>query len=140
MLGQLPYHRRSIRTRRDLCDQLLDLPLGPVGGPLQEIVPVLRRQVRGHLRDGGQVQTPIGQHRQEHRVLSRRTCRGDAQVGLGLREMEDLRAVGEHRGRSLAGVEPALVDLADVGDEVGLDAPGLPQKLDEAAQQLVVRD
>jgi hypothetical protein len=27
-----------------------------------------------------------------------------------------------------------------VGDEVGLDAPGLPQKLDEATEQLVVRD
>ena len=50
----------------------------------------------------------------------------DPEVGLGLGEMEHLRAVGEHRGRSLAGVESPLVDLADVSDEFGLDAAGLP--------------
>ena len=54
--------------------------------------------------------------------------------------MEDLRAVGEHGGRGRAGVETALVDLADVGDDVGLDAAGLPENLDETAQQLVVRN
>ena len=139
-VGQLPHHRRSIRTRRHLGDQLLDLSLGPVGRPLQEIVPVLRRQVRCQLRDAGQVKPPVGQHGQEHRVLSRRPCRRDAQVGFGLREVKDLRAPGEHRGRGLAGVEPARVHLADVGNEVGLAAAGASQELGQAAEQLVVRD
>ena len=125
-VGQLPHHRRSLRTRRHLCDQLLDLSLGRVGRPLQEIVPILRREVRRQLRDPGQMKAPVGQHRQQHRVLPRRARRRDAQVGLGLREVKDLRAPGEHRGRGLAGVEPARVHLADVGHEVGLGAPALP--------------
>ena len=46
----------------------------------------------------------------------------DAPVGLGLGEVERLHAVDEHRGEGASGVELSLVDLADVGDEVGLGA------------------
>jgi hypothetical protein len=38
----------------------------------------------------------------------------------------------------LAGVEPARVDLADVGDEVGLLATGLAEEIGQATKQLVV--
>ena len=64
----------------------------------------------------------------------------DAQVRLELGEVEHLRAVGEHRGRGLAGVEPARVHFPDVGDEIGLDAPRLAQQLGQSTEQLVVRD
>ena len=63
---------------------------------------------------------------------------GDAQVRLELGEVERLRAVGEHRGRGLAGVEPAGIHLTDVSDEVGLDAARVPQELGQATEQLVV--
>jgi hypothetical protein len=69
--------------------------------------------------------------------MSRRARRRDAQVALRLREMKDLRTVREHGGRSLADVEPALVHLGDVGDEVGLDPPSVPHELGQAAQELV---
>ena len=71
-------------------------------------------------------------------MLSRGAGGGDAQVGLGLGEVEDLGAVREHRGRGLAGVEPARVDLADVSDEVGLVATGLAEQIRQATEQLVV--
>ena len=73
-------------------------------------------------------------------MLPRRSGRGDAQIGLRLRKVEDLRAVREHRRRGRARVQAARVDLTEVGDEVGLDTPGLPQDLGETAQQLVVGD
>jgi hypothetical protein len=73
-------------------------------------------------------------------MLPRGASGGDAEVGLGVREMEALRAVREHRGRGLTGVEPARVDLADVGDEVGLGVAGVAQQIGESAEQLVVGD
>ena len=62
----------------------------------------------------------------------------DAHIGLGLREVQPLSTVGEHRRGGFTGVEPASLDLADVGDEVGLDAARVRDELVEAAQQLVV--
>jgi len=93
---ELPYHRRGIRPGEELRDQLLDLPLGLARGRLQKLLPILPGQVRGQLGDAGQVQAPVGQHLQEHRMLPRGAGGGDAQVGLGLREMEHLRAVRKH--------------------------------------------
>jgi hypothetical protein len=52
--------------------------------------------------------------------------------------MQALGAVGEHRREGLAGEEPSLVDLADVSDEISLDATRPADELGEATQQLVV--
>ncbi len=46
----------------------------------------------------------------------------------------------EHGGRGLAGVEPAHVDLPDVGDEIGLGVAGVAEERDETAEELVVGD
>ena len=139
-IGQPPHHARGIRSGCQLRDELLDLALGLVSGPPQQRLPVRGSQVWRQLHDGGQVKTAVGQHRQEDGVLPRGARHRNAQVGLSLREVEDLRALGEHRGRGRAGVEATPVDLADVSDEVGFGAPGLPQQSGETAQQLVVGD
>ena len=60
------------------------------------------------------------------------------QIGLGLREVQDLGAIRIHGGAGLAGVEPALVDLGDVGDEVDFRAAGLSQDLGETLEQIIV--
>ena len=73
-------------------------------------------------------------------MLSRRTGGRNAEIGLGLREVQGVRAVREHRRKRLAGIEPSLVHLGDVGDNVGLDAPRLSHKLGEAVEQRVVRN
>ncbi len=137
-LGQLPDESRRIGTGRQLGRELLDLALRAVGGPLEDGVPVVGGEVRGELGDGGEVEPPVGEHGEEDRVLARRPGGGDAQVGLGLGEVEPLGAVGEHGRRGLAGVEPACVDLADVGDEVGFVASRLAQDVGEAEEELAV--
>ena len=136
---QLAHPRRHVRTGPQLGHDLLDLALGLVGGALQEGLSVPGRQVRGQQRDAAQVNPPVAEHLEEHRVLATRPRHVDPQRGLGLREMQHLDAVGVHGGRGLPGVEPARVHLGDEGDEVGLDAAGLLQHLGQAAQQIVVR-
>ena len=71
-------------------------------------------------------------------MLSRGAGGGDAEVRLGIGEVEDLGAVREHRGRGFAGEEPAPVDLADVGDEVGLVAAGPTEEIRQATEEIVV--
>jgi hypothetical protein len=88
-------------------------------GSTQQRVGVLLGEVRDQLGDAGQVEATFGQHGQEDGILPGRSGRRDPQIRLGLGEMEDLRAIGEHRRGGFAGVEPAFVDLADVGHEVG---------------------
>jgi hypothetical protein len=68
------------------------------------------------------MQAAIREHRQQPRVLASGAGDRDAQVRLGLGEVEPLGAVDEHRRAGLADVELAPVDLAEVSDEVGLDA------------------
>src|SRR5258706_466404 len=55
-------------------------------------------------------------------MLPRRTGRRNAEIGLRLGEVQDVHAVGEHRRKGLAGKEPSLLHLGDVGDDVRLEA------------------
>ncbi len=71
-------------------------------------------------------------------MLSRGAGGGDAEIGLGLGEVEDVGAPREHRGRGFAGVQPSSVDLADVSDEVGLVATGLTEQIRQATEEIVV--
>jgi hypothetical protein len=109
-----------------------------VGCPLEEHVPVLRAEVGSEHRDRGEVEAAVRQHGQDDRVLPGSARSRDAQVGLGPREVETLRAVLEHGGRGLANVEPADVDLANVGDELGLGVPRVVEERGEPAEELVV--
>jgi hypothetical protein len=52
--------------------------------------------------------------------------------------MENVGAVGKHRRRCLASVEAALVDLADVGHELGLDPARVARELGQAMEELIV--
>ena len=93
-----------------------------MGGSGQNDLPVLLGQVRREERDCGQVKAAVPEEREEGRMLARGAGCDDAQIRLGLGEMEALRTVDEHRGAGLARVEPSLVDLGDVRDDVGLGA------------------
>ena len=105
--GSFRTTRWRVRPRRQLGDQLLDLALGPVRSPGEHRLAVLPSQVGRQLGNGGQVKAPLAEPLQEHGVLPCGAGHGDAQVRLELGEVEHLRAVGEHGGRGLAGVEPA---------------------------------
>jgi len=92
--------------------------------PLEEHRAVGCGQERHEPRDAAQLEPAIPERLQDLRVMACRAGYRNAAVGLGLREMQALGAVGEHRREGLTGEEPSLVDLADVSDEVGLDASG----------------
>jgi hypothetical protein len=109
-----------------------------VGGTSQQGRRVLAVEVGCELADAGEVEAAVGQHVQEERVLARGSGGGDEQIGFRLGEVQDLFTVREHRRTGFASVEPSLVDLGDVGHEVGLDAARLAQKLGETREQLVV--
>jgi len=71
------------------------------------------------------------------------SCRAgnrDPQIGLRLGEVQDPSAIAEHGGRRFPRIQPPLVHFADMGDELGLDAPGLFQEISETAKKLVVRN
>ena len=135
-LRQLAHGRRSIGPGRQLGDQRLDLLLGPVCGPLQQSDPVLRREERRQECDSAQVKPALAQHGEENGVLASRASDADAEDRLRLREVKDLRAVREGRGRGLSGVELPRVDLADQEDEVGLDPAGLAEGLGQMTEYL----
>jgi hypothetical protein len=109
-----------------------------VDGARKEHVPVLPREVRRERGDPGQMETTVREHREERRVLPSRPGDGGPQIGLGLGEVEDVRAVDEHRGGGFAGVEVSSLHLTDVRDEVGLDAAGLTEEIGEPAEEIVV--
>jgi hypothetical protein len=106
--------------------------------PPQEHVPVLQSEMGREEGDPAEVEPPVAQHREEHRVLARGAGRGDAEVGLGLREVQGLGAVSEHGREGLTGVEASLVHLGDVGDEVDFEAAGLREDLAQATKEVLV--
>jgi hypothetical protein len=117
-----PYRCGDVRTRLKLRDEVLDLARGEVRCAFEERLAVLRSQERREPRQPAQVEPAVSEPVEQRRELAGRAGDRDAAVGLGLREVQVLRAVREHRGERLPGLEPSLVDLADVSDEIGLDA------------------
>jgi hypothetical protein len=83
-------------------------------------------------------QPAVSEHLEQDRVLPGRPGHGDAQIGLVLTETKDSPAVLEHRRARLLGIEPPELHLPDVGDDLGLDPPGLLRELDELTQKVLV--
>ena len=102
--------------------------------PREDRVAVLRGEQRHEQRHPGEVEPPVAEHREQPGVRACGAGDRDAPVGLGLGEVKGLGAVDEHGGEGLAREQTALVDLADVGDEVGLDAARLADELVESQQ------
>ena len=61
-------------------------------------------------------------------MVARRPRGSDAQVGLMLRQMQDVGAIDEHGVARLAGEQPPLFHFADVRDELPFDAPRLAEQ------------
>ena len=135
---QLPDDRRDVRPRRELDDELLDLSLAQMGGSLEDHLVVVRGEERYEPRQAAQMQAAVPQHRQQLWVPACRASDGDPTVGLSLGEVQPLGAVDKHRRARLSGKEPALVDLANVRDQIGFDAVRLSDEISQTAQQIIV--
>ena len=68
---QLPHERGHVGPGTDLGDQLLDLALGPMRRTTEERVAILPRQMRRQLGDAAEVQTAVGEHREQDGMLAR---------------------------------------------------------------------
>jgi hypothetical protein len=136
--GQLPHHRRSIRTRSQLSHDLFDLAFRLVHGASEQRIPVLRRKHRCQLCDAAQMEPAVGEHLDEDWMFPSGLRDRDPQLRLAFGHVQDVRAVREDRGSREPGIEMAGIHLADVADERGLDAPGPVQQFFEAREDLVV--
>jgi hypothetical protein len=138
LAAELAHLRGRVGPWGNLCDELLDLPLGFVCRTLEQAIRVPTVEVGGEPDYSAQVQTAVPEHCQDLWELAGRTCHDDAEIGFGFREVKDLHAVDEQRRGGFTRVQSALVDLADVGNDVGLDSAGLADELDQAPKKLVV--
>ena len=71
-------------------------------------------------------------------MTPRRARRLDSLVGDPLREVEYALAVDEHRGAALLEIQPARIDLAEVGEQLGLDRVAALDQLPHPREQLGV--
>ena len=84
---------------------------------LEDIGMIGFSQVRCQERDRGQRQRTLGQQIEDHRKAPRGPRGLDASIRRVLREVQELRAVGEERRAPLAEIQPALVHLRQQRDE-----------------------
>lgn len=97
-------------------------------------------EVWRNLRDPAQVQAAVAEHRKDGWLGAGGSRGGDPQVRLGLGQVEDFGAKVKQGRRALSRVKPALVHFAEVGDELGFDAPRLAQELGQAAEKIAIGD
>jgi hypothetical protein len=96
--------------------------------PLQKAGGILGREVRPEHGDARQVKPAVGEHLQDGGMLAHGAGHGDPQAGLRLREVKHVGAVRKHGGAGFPGVEPTVVHLGDVVDEIRLDAAGVAEQ------------
>jgi hypothetical protein len=137
-LRQLAHERRNVRPRSHFGHDLLDLALRLVDGASKQLVSILTRQNRGQLGDAAEVKATVRQHLEQHGMLPSGLGHVDPKLGLALGQVQDGRAVREHRRHGEARVEVSRVDLADVGDKRGLEPARPVEEIVESGEDLVV--
>jgi hypothetical protein len=80
----------------------------------------------------------VRKHVEKDGMLASGPRDGDPQIGLGLGEVEDVRAVAVHRRAGLPCVEPSPVDFGDVRDDVSLGMARIFEKLGQPTQKVRV--
>jgi hypothetical protein len=86
-----------------------------------------------------EMQVPTPQRDQKLRELPRRPRDCDSFVGDAFCEVQHANAVVEHRGAGLLEIEPPRIDLAEMGDELGLEAVIALDQVVQLRQELIVR-
>ena len=96
---------------------VFDLPLALVRRFAKDVTVILLRQMRRQEPDGAQMDPSVGEEGQDHWKPSRRARRFDPVVRGVLGEVQNLRAVREHRRAALPEVEPPRIELRECGDQ-----------------------
>jgi hypothetical protein len=109
-----------------------------VCGPLEQLDVVLRRQVRCQQLHTAQVELAPAQALEQERIGLRGPRGQDPVISRGLREVQHLGAVGDHRGATLLEVELASFDLGEVGEQLRLDLTVAGDELVECAKEVAI--
>jgi len=120
--------RRDVRPRRDLGDQPGEVALAPVPRPRKQLAVILLREMRGQQVDRRQVDVAAGEHLEHPRKPPRRPRRRDPLAGRRLGHVQPLDTEREQGRARLAKVQPALLDLDQIRQELGGDLVRPPRQ------------
>lgn len=98
-------------------DDFFNLPLGLVRCLAQHLHVIVVRQVRRKHPNGTEMDAAVLEQPKNDREPARGPRGFDAVVRGVFGQMKDLRAVREHRGASLAEIQPACIELGKRRDE-----------------------
>jgi hypothetical protein len=101
----------------ETCDDQFDLSFAFVGRLAKKVSVVLLGQMRRQEPDSAEMDAAVGEERQDHRKPSRRARGFDPVEGGVLGEVQDLRAVREHRRAALSKVEAPRIELSECRDQ-----------------------
>jgi hypothetical protein len=101
-------------------------------------VAVLRREDPYEDGDPAHVEAAVGEHLEQDGVPPRGPSHADPAEGFALGEVQDARAIPEHRGASEASVEMPEVHLGDVRDQRRLGAARLAGDVGKPGEELIV--
>ncbi len=114
-----PHHPRDLWPWEAPGQKLLDLRLPPVRRRLEQLVRVFRREMRRQETHPGQMEPPLSQGGEEGREPPGGSGCLDPLQGTVLGEPKLVDTIRVHRRVAGRGVEPASIDLGDVGEERG---------------------
>ena len=137
-LGQLANHRHRRRARGERRDELGDLVLGSSRGFREQLLVILRSQVRREQPQPSEMDATAAHCFDDCRQLARGPRDEDPVVGGALRKTELASAEGEHRGVRALEVEPALVDLAQMHEKIGLDQARSTREIESRREKRTV--
>jgi hypothetical protein len=130
--------RRNVRPRRNLGDQPVEVALAPVPRPRKQLAVILLREMGGQHVDRRQVDLPAGEHLEHPRKPPSRPRRGDPLASRRLGHPQPLDTEREQGRARLPKVEPALVDLDQIRQQLGRDLVGPPRQHLHALEHPVI--
>jgi len=84
------------------------------------------------------MEIPLFERGQKLRALSRRPSHCDSFVRDAFGEVQHVDAVVKHRGARPLEVEPARIDLGEMGDQLGLEGVIALDQIVQLSQELIV--
>ena len=122
---QLPHRRGDVLSRKPAREELAHLPGRHVNRPAEEGEVVFILEVGRQESDRGQVEQPLGEHRDDDREPPRRLRGPHAVVRAGLRAVQHPAAIPDERLEAAREVQVPVFELDEVGDQLGR---GLPRR------------
>ena len=132
--------RRHDRARRQSRDDLVHVAALHAADLVEERAMVFRREVRREEPHGRQVQPSVGEHLQDDRESPRRARGADAVARPPSESLRTSVQYAEEASAALAAVQPAALDLAEVGEELDRHRAGGPAEVGHAREEGGIRE